>query len=201
MVFGSNVRDRFWPHRPEFLAAASADAPLTLVWAQPMDGYHVPFLGAYSPEQAETPPTSLFQMKTFGRSPIDDIYPTYTSSAPLDSVMSTQVFYTERRLCRCIIFIYLNGGAQAVGECRVGVDSSKRCLQPTLISFCNTPYPHETRRRTPFTRLQVEFKHGAAETDGKTVTASEAWETRPMRGVAKFYFTRYDHCSFLAVEE
>ncbi|KAK4210339.1 hypothetical protein QBC37DRAFT_442797 [Rhypophila decipiens] len=198
VVLGSNAKDEFRPpHPPKFLAAASADAPLTLIWAQQMVGRPVLFLGTYCQEQAETPPTSPFEMKNFGPCPIDIIFPIYMSSASLDLVMSTQIFYNEEGFCRGIIFIYVNGGAQAVGQCRVGVDSSKGFFEPTLISFCNTR--DLDFDQDPVSNLQITFKQSDAETDAKDVTASEVWETRPMRGVVKFYSTR--DCAFLAVEE
>ncbi|OIW22970.1 hypothetical protein CONLIGDRAFT_625286 [Coniochaeta ligniaria NRRL 30616] len=160
-----------------------ASGPLTMVYGEPREGDPVSSFGAYrgrSSDQTLPPP---FRLINRGPCPINDAY---FSWAPLRDVSSTLVFYDqETGFCRGIVFCYQNRGLRAVGQCRLQVDPADRFVQPVRLCFRTRPYGNQH-----IYNVQVKFN--------PTETDSEGWESRPMEGLVKFWFT--PESSFLVVE-
>ncbi|KAK4139248.1 uncharacterized protein C8A04DRAFT_40868 [Dichotomopilus funicola] len=81
---------------------------------------------------------------------------------------------SQGRPCRGILLHYHNGGARALGQCRVQVDESKEVLNPTRVAF----------RVSRFGAPQLDnFIVWVRFTKG-----SEGWELHAMEGVMKFWY-------------
>ncbi|KAK4102523.1 hypothetical protein N658DRAFT_566091 [Parathielavia hyrcaniae] len=116
--------------------------------------------------------------------------------ALLCDVLSTLVSYEQDNgYCRGILFRYQNGGSRAVGQCRRLVDPAESVVRPVQLCFRITSSSWRWNRMV--CSVRVRFEEGArtnhAEQD------SDGWESRPMKGLLKFWFTR--ESSFLIVEE
>lgn len=147
----------------------AGSAPLTMVYGEPREGDAVRFFGAYcdKPFSDQTRPPPFLLIKR-GPCPITGAY---FSWAALHDVSSTLVFYDKATgYCRGILFRYQNQGLRAVGQCRLQVDPAESIIQPLRLCF-----------RAQTNNVQVQFKH--TEMDG------EGWESRPMKGLVKFWFT------------
>jgi hypothetical protein len=120
-----------------------------------------------------------------GPCPIDDAY---FSWAPLGDVSSTLVFYDQHTgTCQGIVFHYKNGAARAVGQCRPHVDPAESVVKPVRLCFRATS---STRRNQMIYKVQVKFKQDASTTcTEKTEKDIEGWESQPMQGLVKFWFT------------
>ncbi|KAK3941210.1 hypothetical protein QBC46DRAFT_458524 [Diplogelasinospora grovesii] len=103
----------------------------------------------------------------------------YFSWAPLDGVVSALTFYDQRTgLCRGIVFHYENGGARAVGQCRLHVDPAVRVLRPLRICFQAELLAYQGTR--------VKFHDRDEHESGDENECS--WECRPLVGYMTFWF-------------
>lgn len=112
--------------------------------------------------------------------PNNPSFPSYFSWAPLDGVRSAQVFQVpDSGRCRGIIFRYRNGGARAVGECRVGVDPVRLTTEPMTLYFRTEVFLRDYT--VNLKRSEIKF--------GQTGVPMDGWEQTPMRGRINFWFT------------
>ena len=88
----------------------------------------------------------------------------------------------DKEICRGILFRYQNRGSRAVGQCRLHVDPAERITRPVQLCF---------RRNASIYKVEVKFKQDLRED-------LKGWESRPMKGLVKFWFTR--ESSFLVFE-
>lgn len=167
----------------------AASAPLTMIYGEPREGHPVRFFGAHCKPPLDRALPKPFRLEKPGPCPIDD---DYFSWAPLCDVSSTLVFYDQNTgFCRGIVFRYQNGGSRAVGQCRPHLES---VVRPTRLYFRTSSSPSRWNRMRHM--VQVRFKQGAR--TNHTEKDIEGWESRPMKGRVKFWFTV--ESSFLVVE-
>lgn len=107
------------------------------------------------------------------------------SSAPLADVTAAEVF---RRgpgpYSRGILLTYGNGGQRALGECRLGVDSSRRYEWPRLLCTTMESKRSEVPPNRRLWTAMVQFKDAQAhEHDG------DGWKCYDMSGTLNFWFT------------
>ncbi|KAL6911129.1 hypothetical protein GGI43DRAFT_379061 [Trichoderma evansii] len=154
--------------------------PLTLMYQRP-DGEAVTFIGGYSDDTAplaalqledkdtEAEPAFTFQYR---KQPFRSA--SY-SSAPLNNVCRAQVFYERgASACRGIVLEYRDGSKQALGQCKLGVDQSEECIEPSQL--CYTSLGKNS--------LQVKFYDGSSHRHEEP-----DWTCCPMRGVLEFWFS------------
>ena len=65
----------------------------------------------------------------------------YASEAPLRGVKSASVFRNKMGHCRGIVLSYVNGGARALGQCRVNEDAAELVMWPKRMCFCLDQVP------------------------------------------------------------
>jgi hypothetical protein len=170
----------------------AVSAPVTMIYGEPKEGRSIRFFGAHCSPALDQPFPEPFRLPKPGPSPIDK--DAYFSWAPLRGVLSALVFHDQSTgFCRGIVFCYDNGGPQAVGQCRLQVDPAERVARPTRLCFRSDSSSRRRPNRKIYT-LQVKFKQSSPSDNSGT----EGWESRPMEGLAKFWFT-YES-SFLVVE-
>ncbi|KAB5576478.1 hypothetical protein GE09DRAFT_623594 [Coniochaeta sp. 2T2.1] len=168
----------------------AASPPVTLVYGEPREGRPVSFFGARcaGPHVNQTLPPP-FRLDNRGPCPMDEkCNDAYLSWAPLRDVSSTLVFYDQDTgFCRGIVFRYHNGGAGAIGQCRLQVDPAERVVQPVWLCYRTI---QSVRGQNPYERIiqnvHVKFWQGARM--NQTEKDSEGWESRPMTGLVKFWF-------------
>ncbi|EGX91146.1 hypothetical protein CCM_05304 [Cordyceps militaris CM01] len=95
----------------------------------------------------------------------------YFSYAELDEVTNVDIYHDEALgICRGVVVGYKSGGARALGQCRVGVDTVRVYEQPACFCYKKTTY---LRQDTPVERDSVSIEcrssadHGHSE-DGWT---------------------------------
>lgn len=126
-----------------------ADPAGLLIYEEPSEGTYIPFFG-FRRDTLPPPLTGNFSLKSIGRMCF--------SSAPLDPVVSAQVFYGDHReFCRGILFTYRNGGQKAIGECRVHVDRTEVFLEPSEFYFQHCSYTLYSGGTT-YNRIRVRFQ-------------------------------------------
>lgn len=139
------------------------------------------------------------------------------SSAPLAEVASVEIFYQkekpENKNCLGILFVYHNGSQRALGQCRIGVDSSTIHKDPMGICIANPLMGSETptpSMGTSFRGVRVEVVHGQhqdhvsdlnvdwvpdPDADWKWApdpsVVCRGWECLPMKGVLEFWYTNF----------
>ncbi len=161
-----------------------ASPPLTMIYGEPKQGKPVYLFGAYCRLPADQGLTNPSRLPNPSGSPIGD--KAYFSWAPLSGVSSTLVFYDERNgACRGILLRYRNGGARAVGQCRLQVDPTEEVAQP--VRFCFRVDEYSSRFNRTLYLSRVQFKQ-TPQANG-TVEEDEGWESHQMEGVIKFWFT------------
>ncbi|KAL2185713.1 hypothetical protein L209DRAFT_756953 [Thermothelomyces heterothallicus CBS 203.75] len=171
----------------------AASAPLTMIYSEPREGRPVRFFGAYCRPPLDQALPKPFRLEKPGSCPIDD--DAYFSWAPLCGVSSTLVFYDQNTgFCRGIVFRYQNGGSRAVGQCRLYVDPAESVDRPVRLCFRTSSCPSRWNRMRYM--VQVKFKQGAR--INRIEKDIEGWESRPMKGLVKYWFTT--ESSFLVVE-
>ncbi|KAI5455711.1 hypothetical protein BGZ63DRAFT_136285 [Mariannaea sp. PMI_226] len=62
------------------------------------------------------------------------------SSAPLEGILRSRIYYDEYGFCQGIILDYLNGTKRALGQCRVGLDLFEDCERPSFVCHRLTTY-------------------------------------------------------------
>jgi hypothetical protein len=102
------------------------------------------------------------------------------SSAPLSNVIRAQIFYKSGRVsaCRGILLEYRDGSKRALGQCKLGVDPSKECMDPTQLCYNNL------RKNTVQVKISNGTSHPRHEETG--------WTCCSMRGVLEFWFSERD---------
>lgn len=171
----------------------AASPPLTIIYSKPREGRPVRFFGAYCRPPLDQALPKPFRLEKPGPCPIDD--DAYFSWAPLYGVWSTLVFYDQNTgFCRGIVFRYKNGGSRAVGQCRPQVDPVESVFRP--VRLCFRANSCSSRWNRMIYMVRVKFKQGAR--TNYTEKDVEGWESRPMKGLVKFWFT--PESSFLVVE-
>jgi hypothetical protein len=95
-----------------------------------------------------------------------------------------QIFYDEdNAYCRGILFEYENGGQQALGQCRLGVDSHKTCVKPLSFGFIHESY-FRLRTNVRLQAAKVEFTH-----EHERNYDRDGWTWFTMGGNLRFWFT------------
>ncbi|UKZ87605.1 uncharacterized protein TrAFT101_003391 [Trichoderma asperellum] len=149
--------------------------PLTLIYERP-DGEAVTFVGGYAKqleadEQKDAEAVSTFTFQ-YRRQPF--MSATY-SSAPLNDVIRTRVFYERGApACRGIVLEYGNGSKRGLGQCRLGVDQTEECIDPTQLCYSSLGK----------NSVQVRFSNGSSHWHEET-----GWTCCMMRGVLEFWFS------------
>lgn len=113
------------------------------------------------------------------------------SSAPLQSVVSTQAFYdAETRVHRGIVINYQDGTRRALGQCRVGLDPFKYCASPSRVCFT---LPDPVQRRTRLHQeFSVKFEFGTDVEHTHDGADNLEWICSPMKGILQFWFSGKD---------
>ncbi|KAH6630904.1 hypothetical protein B0J18DRAFT_422532 [Chaetomium sp. MPI-SDFR-AT-0129] len=178
-----------WDLKSDICLAASA--PITLFHGDERESGYTRLFSAYcknapmlrGKDERKFLESFAFASASPRTSPLTDdpSLPSYFSWAPLDGVRSAQVFQDpDTGHCRGIIFRYRNGGARAVGECRVGVHPVQLTTKPTMLYFRTEVF--RVKPSSPDSkRLWVKF--------GQTEGPRDGWEQVPMRGRINFWFT------------
>lgn len=163
----------------------AASAPVTMIYGEPLEDRPIRFFGAFSSQplkQGFSPPP--FRLEDPGPCPLEDAY---FSWAPLHGVTSTLVFYDhDTGYCRGIVLRYENGGSRAVGQCRIQVDPAESVARPVRLYFQVTSYSSRCNEMiyTVRVRFKQDVQNNCKEKD------IEGWESRPMQGMVRFWFTR-----------
>ncbi|TQV97875.1 hypothetical protein IF1G_03618 [Cordyceps javanica] len=109
----------------------------------------------------------------------------YFSHAELDDEVSSVEVYHDRalRICRGVIVGYRNGGARALGQCRIGVDAVQVYDWPACFCFNKTKY---LRQGTRVERDSVRVEcHG----DGHHGHAEDGWTCCTFPSRLEWWFT------------
>ncbi|KAK4234056.1 hypothetical protein C8A03DRAFT_18978, partial [Achaetomium macrosporum] len=160
-----------------------ASPPLTMIYGEPKQGDPVCFFGIYCRAQADQGLTKPFRLPNPYGSRLGD--EAYFSWAPLSGVSSTLVFYDEiNGDCRGILLRYRNGGARAVGQCRLQVDPVEGVAEPVQLCFRVDSCSSSFNRILYIAR--VKFKQTA---QASGTAEDERWESHEMEGMIKFWFT------------
>lgn len=172
-------------------------APLTMIYGEPQQGNLVGFFGAYCRVPVDKGLTKPFSLPNPCGSPIGD--EAYFSWAPLSGVSSTLVFCDESNgACRGILLRYRNGGARAVGQCRLQVDPTEGVAHPDQFCFRVDSCPSRFNRLLYIVRVIVRVKFKQTP-QASRIVEDEGWESRQMEGMIKFWFTP-ESC-FVVVED
>lgn len=107
------------------------------------------------------------------------------SSAPLAGVISADVFRRGREAsCRGMLLTYENGWQMALGDCRLGVDGSRRYERPRLLCMANKREPGPAPLQCEYWSARAQF-----ETGGTHGHDEDGWECFDMEGTLEFWFT------------
>ncbi|KAK3376502.1 hypothetical protein B0T24DRAFT_618842 [Lasiosphaeria ovina] len=180
--------------------------PTTLVYGEPPEGSAVPYLGTYCRPSAagssrsscslsaSSDPRAHHERQFAESRPLNDLVVrgvNYVSSASLNKVVAAQVFYAEAQdMPEGILLHYDNGASSALGQVRVGVDSSVTVLKPIRVFFWFQP-----------PRARVMF---VSNLDDKPALADDPdpesrMKCKPMAGTIFYGFSEY--ASKLAVRD
>ncbi|KAM0560011.1 hypothetical protein ACHAPJ_003968 [Fusarium lateritium] len=146
---------------------------------------------------ADVGPATVFG--TYPRERHDDAFPSFRhpwsnkpplhehvnlSSAPLKDVTRMQVLEDEESgFCKAILLEYGNGARRALGNCRLGIDRARTCLNPSRICYRPSGHASGIRRDIPAVRVQAAC--------GSTHHHDEGdWICSAMEGVVEFWFSR-----------
>ena len=140
-------------------------------------------VGAY-PAVSEPVPLSPFtptETHPFDKKSGGDVV--YFSSAPVRNVVSARTYHDHGHdskgmatTTRGVLLVYADGTRRAVGECRVGVDPSRRCDRPCGLRISPSVVEGETGQSKT---CVVDFVREGEEQAG----------CLPMEGTLKFWFT------------
>jgi hypothetical protein len=97
--------------------------------------------------------------------------------------------------CKGILFQYDNGGARAVGQCRLQVDPAEEVAHP--MHFCFKIDSSYLRINRTLYAVRVKFKQTPP--SGSTIGDGEGWTSHQMRGILKFWFSPAS--CFVAIED
>ncbi len=174
----------------------AAPAPVAMLYGDPKPGRNIAFFGGHN-KAMRPDPALLRPFELPGPGNYVVLGQPYFSWAPLGGVSSVVVFSHEGTgACRGILFRYHDGGARAVGQCRLYVDPTTSVLQPVQICFRTNADP--SRFTKPTHTLQVKFRGThPGDTSNKV---EEGWESRQMEGIIKFWICGDDYeSSYLEV--
>jgi len=160
----------------------SKSAPVILVYSDPMENScPAPSFFAFSgPLSSPSHPNPFPQQRPIPNPIGDD---SYFSCAPLGDVLSVQTFYDESSgLCRGIISRYQNGGARAVGQCRLHVDPAETVSRPHRL--CLRAETSHSRRGMLLHGTRVAFRQHPEQEP-----LEESWECYALKGSLRFWFT------------
>jgi hypothetical protein len=104
------------------------------------------------------------------------------SSAPLSNVIRAQVFFFETgraSACQGIVLEYRDGSKRALGQCRLGIDVSEECADPTQLCYNNL---------SKNTVLVKFYSNGSAHPRHE----ESGWTCCSMRGVLEFWYSERD---------
>ncbi len=166
----------------------AAPAPVAMLYGDPKPGRNITFFGGHN--RALSPDPAL--LRPFHQPGPGSVLlgQAYFSWAPLSSVSSAVVFSDESTgACRGILFCYHDGGARAVGQCRLHVDSTASVLRPARICFQVDSDPDRINKTAHTPR--VKFK--GARSGGASSKVEEGWESRQMEGIIKFWISYGDN--------
>ena len=162
-----------------------ASAPLTIIYGEPKLGNPVFFFGVHCRVGPNIDPltTQPFRLPTPSSSPIGD--KAYFSWASLSRVSTAMVFYDDStRACKGILLHYKNGGARAVGQCRLQLDPAEEIAHPT--QFCFKTDISTLRFNRKLYAVRVKFKQDPLDHSTSEV---EGWASHRMEGILKFWFS------------
>lgn len=153
---------------------------MALIYNMHTPGSSISVIGAYSEEeQGDT--LTMPGLPTLKPSPF---FRACLSSAPLENVAMTQVFYNRASgFCRGIVLKYETGAERALGECRLGVAPAKLYIKPVRICIFRTTYaPPSDERRSKTVRVEWtdKWEHSHDE---------DGWTCSEMRGSLEFWFS------------
>ncbi|OAA70684.1 hypothetical protein ISF_02658 [Cordyceps fumosorosea ARSEF 2679] len=108
----------------------------------------------------------------------------YFSYAELDEVVYVEVYHDKAlRICRGVVVGYKNGGARALGQCRIGVDAVRVYERPLCFCYKTTKY---LRHGTRVERDSVEIEcHSQAYHDH----AEDGWTCCKFPSRLEWWFT------------
>ncbi|KAH6989261.1 hypothetical protein BKA56DRAFT_727767 [Ilyonectria sp. MPI-CAGE-AT-0026] len=132
-----------------------------------------------------------FEIKPFAPLTSAPINHACFSSAPLQSIASTQAFYDrDTKVHRGILITYQDGTRRALGQCRVGLDPFRHCATPSRVCF-TLPDPAQRRIRL-HQEFGVKFEFGTDVEHTHDGTDNLEWICSPMEGVLQFWFSGRD---------
>jgi hypothetical protein len=157
-------------------------APTTIIYDE-LEQRPVSVFGAYSTgvEKKNLPVTP------FSRPLVDDPpFPcAYVSLAPLECVSHVRIFNDEARgFCVGILFEYQNGAQRSLGQCRIGVDPSQDCAEPSHICLRRQIY---SRPETPAPLQATMVKSTSEQTHDHD--KQQGWTCYGMQGRLEFWFS------------
>lgn len=173
-----------------YTSSDSSQDVANLTGPEPLLAYDVPkedafviMLGTYpaTGKQASIQPLEPFSEAVNRR------FRPYFSAAPLQNIKSTQVFQNDRGYCYGILFEYTNGSRQAVGQCRVGLDTPTYCAEPKSMWIKHCTYCQVGRDELQ--RVQVEV--GRSEKPKRPSQGD--WRPFSLTGVLHYDFTHREH--------
>lgn len=148
-------------------------------------------LGVYSPGGAGTGTSEQFMLPRYEQECLGHI--NYFSSAPINSISCAYVFEDEEtQLCRGILLEYDNGGSQAVGQCRIGVNPSRKYVLPSEISARTRVWMD--RDGYEIRGVQVDFT-GYFGSSGRS--PPDGWECQALEEVDRLLFWFTHECARL----
>ncbi|KAL7789021.1 hypothetical protein V8C37DRAFT_411385 [Trichoderma ceciliae] len=150
-------------------------APITLSYAEPQEGRSV---WLFNKDSNRTCMPNSYAVpvgpSNFGAS-------IYCSHANLEHVSSATIFHRpDDQTCRGILFQYLDGTSQTVGQCRMHFDRTVTVVNPQAFCFRITFQPSTPTHA--FFRHHITLKHNAQHHQA-------GWRCFPMDGSVVFWFT------------
>lgn len=154
--------------------------PAVLICSEPSEEPHRPIsLRLYSPNRSGTEIFGQLELPQYEQKCLD--YITYFSSAHLGDISCAYVFEdNESQVCQGILFEYDNGGSQAVGQCRIGVDLTRKYVLPSEISTRARVW--KTREGRTGYGVQVDFMAGSSR------SSQDEWNCQALSSVDRLLF-------------
>ncbi|KUI63587.1 hypothetical protein VM1G_10402 [Cytospora mali] len=167
--------------------------PVSLAFNEPSDNQRSPVsLGAYNPSCSATEEPRQLEPLHYEQQHIGHF--TYFSSAPLNEIYCAYVFEDEGNgLCRGILFEYISGGSQAVGQCRLGVDLRRKYILPSAICFRTSSWK-DCRGRHLY-GVQVDLGVCSASSH----PSQETWQCRVLSDARTLHFWFTEERSVLCI--
>ena len=106
------------------------------------------------------------------------------SSAPLHGIVRAEVFQRGRGpCCRGILLTYKTGGQRALGDCRLGFDSSQVYIAPVFLCAEPRRYKPDPAFDWQFRLVRVQFQGAEGHEHDEA-----GWECYKLEGTVNFWF-------------